>query len=333
MAKTHCQPRYFPQPGDEDTIVHDGRKDGRYFVVGAGHCGSGVFTNAHVADLQTNGFSGYAKRSAKRWVGLNGVEEIWKTFCEDYHKDGCHRASLRLPDGWLAPTPVPRGCNAPPAPGAAAPGVAGTPTAAGAPAATRAPAAARAPGAPAPIPAPASAPQTPRAGNGSGSSWASPLVVRSSVSPSPLRPAPPLYSVGRPASSASGSGGARTALDPNGGMASTSARSSMLSAMGASSTSTSSLSSSQASSASRTPKKPTSQTRIQSSPNGGYDTDYFYDEDSDEETRFWAVRGLATMYLTPDEALDALRQNMDRLTHMEIRTSTNVSKLRRFVES
>ncbi|KAJ7723988.1 hypothetical protein B0H16DRAFT_1736935 [Mycena metata] len=300
-TKTHCQPRYFPQPGHEDTIVHDGRKDGRYFVVGAGHCGSGVFTDAHVADMQTNGFSGYAKRSAKRWTGLNGVEEIWATFCEDYHKYGCHRAQ-RLPDGWAAPTPVVRGCNAPPAlVGAAAPAAA-------------------------PAPAP-SAPQTPRAGNGSGTSWASPLVVRSSVSPSPLRPAPPLYSIGQPASSASG--GARTALDPNGGAAS--ARSSMLSAMG--SASTSSLSLSQASTSARTPQKTPTKTRIKSSPNGGYDTDYFYDSDSEHETRYWAVRGLATMYKSPDEALDALRQNMDRLQHMEIRSSTDVSKLRQFTES
>ncbi|KAJ7711061.1 hypothetical protein B0H16DRAFT_1480612 [Mycena metata] len=69
-----------------------------------------------VADLQTNGFSGYAKRSTKRWAGVGGVKELWALFCDEYHRDGCHAAQC-LPPSWNAPTPVVRGCPAPaPAP-------------------------------------------------------------------------------------------------------------------------------------------------------------------------------------------------------------------------
>ncbi|KAJ7015981.1 hypothetical protein C8F04DRAFT_1203971 [Mycena alexandri] len=310
-----------PKPdASQDTIVHDGRKEGRYFVVGAGHCGSGVFTNAHIADLQTNGFSGYAKRSTKRWTGVGGVEELWASFCDEYHRDGCH-AAQRLPSGWDAPTPVVRGCPAP-APVAPAP----------------------APVAPAPAPVavappPSSQPRTPhRKAGGSGTSAASPLFVPSSQSPPPLRP-PPQYHPLVPNFSAFPT--PRTALNPNGGAtstpasprprtgnagASTSAGTSALSALG----STSSVSS--ISSLSRTPKKPArSQTRVASSPNSGHDTDYYYDEDSDgDHQRYWAVRGLEELYTDADEAFDALRQNMHRLRYMEVRTSTNAGTLRRF---
>ncbi|KAJ7025878.1 hypothetical protein C8F04DRAFT_1268722 [Mycena alexandri] len=318
LPKTRCQPRYFPQPGHEDTVAHDGRKEGRYFVVGVGHCGSGVFTDAKAADRQTDGFSGYVKRAAKRWTGTAGVEELWASFCDQYHQDGCH--SYRgLPDGWAAPTPVVRGC----AP-VLAPAPAPAPPPAGSP-----PTSAR-------TPHPSPAPQTPRpaARTGSGDSWASPLAVRSSVSPSPLRP-PPQYSM---APATSNSGRPRTALNPNGGAASTSGVSSMLSAM-------SSMSSSQASSSSstHTPKKPSGQSRVQSSPNGGYDTDYFYEDDMDAESdtgaaatqqhRFWAVRGLEKIYSDEDDVFDALHQNIPRLKHMVLLSSTNIKKLRRFAAS
>ncbi|KAJ7021061.1 hypothetical protein C8F04DRAFT_1274216 [Mycena alexandri] len=328
--KVRCQPRFFPQPGHEDTFVHDGRKDGRYFVVGAGHCGNGVFTDPKVADKETDGFSGYEKRSAKRWTGVGGVEEIWASFCDRLHSGGCHHGE-RLPVGWAAPTPVIRNCPAP------------TPAAAG-------PAPAPAAAAPAPLnggerlvalplvlPAPTlstsmSAPGTPKRTGGSGNTWASPLVVRSSVSPSPLRP-PPQYHPMAP--NASGSPRPRTALNPNGTAALMSGASSILSSI---STSSSASSSSQASATASTPKKQ-AQARVQSSPNGGYDTDYYYDDDSDDDApqatqqRLWAVRGLEGLFSDVDAAFDALRQNMDRLRYMEVRSSTSPTVLRRFAAS
>ncbi|KAJ7770678.1 hypothetical protein B0H16DRAFT_1715335 [Mycena metata] len=314
--KIRCQPRYFPQRGHEDTVAHDGRKDGRYFVVGAGHCGNGVFTDPIVANKQTDGFSGYHKRSTKRWGGVGGVEDIWASFCDELHQDGCH-PTIRLPDGWDAPVPVVRGC--PPASAPAHPAPAAAPAPAAVPAAE-------------PPSVSISAPRTPRAStSGSGNTWASPFFVRSSTSPSPLRPPPPHYHAMAPAPSTSGSPRPRTALKPGGNVFSASAGSSLLSAFGSTSSSSSLSSSSQTSSATRTPKK-SAQSRVQSSPNGGYDTDYFYDDDSDDETqaRRWAVRGLEELFTNVDEALDALRQNIDRLKYMEVRSSTNLGKLRRF---
>ncbi|KAJ7021716.1 hypothetical protein C8F04DRAFT_1195187 [Mycena alexandri] len=315
LPKTRCAPRYFPQPGHEDTIAHDGRKDGRYFVVGAGHCGNGVFTDAKVADKQTDGFSGYEKHSAKRWTGVGGVEELWATFCDRLHRDGCHTG--HLPDGWDAPVPVVRGCAAPtpaPAPAALNPGE-------------------RLVALPLVFPAPATsaatpAPHTPRPttkSGGSGNSWASPLVVRSSVSPSPLRPAPHHQM----AHATSNSPRTRAPLNAD-GSAATSAGSSLLSAMSSSSSSASA----------RTPtSKKTVHSRVQSSPNAAYDTDFYYDSDSDDEPqpsqarRLWAVRGLDQLFPDADSVFDALRQNMDRLKYMEVRTSTSAASLRRFAAS
>ncbi|KAJ7015992.1 hypothetical protein C8F04DRAFT_1203936 [Mycena alexandri] len=295
---------YFPQPGHEDTVAHDGRKDGRYFVVGAGHCGNGVFTDPIVANKQTDGFSGYHKRSAKRWTGVGGVEDLWASFCDELHQGGCHPPT-RLPEGWDAPVPVVRGC--PPAPAAAHPA-----------------SAAAVPAAEPPFPS-INAPRTPRASDttGSGNTSASPLFVHSSASSSPLPP-PPQYHTMAP--TASGSPRPRTALNPGGNVFSSSAGSSMLSAFG--STLSSSLSSSsQSSSATWTPKKST-QSR-------GYDTDYFYDNDSDDEKlpRQWAVRGLDELFPNVDEAFDALRQSLGRLKYMEVRSSRNLAKLRRFAAS
>ncbi|KAJ7025850.1 hypothetical protein C8F04DRAFT_1268834 [Mycena alexandri] len=327
--KTRCSPRFFPQPGDEDTFVHDGRKDGRYFVVGAGHCGNGVFTNANVANKQTDGFSGCEKRSTKRWTGVGGVEEIWASFCDRLHQEGCHR-SLRMPEGWTAPTPVVRNCSAP-APGPEP-----------APAVDRgerlvdvdvALASAPSLAAPAsPFSAPAFGAQTPRP---TIKTEGSPLAVRSSVSPSPLRPPPQYNQLGPSGSSFLRK---RTALNPDGSgsTSSTSPGSSMMSALN----SGSSLSSASSSSGStRTPTKSTP-IRVKSSPQGGYDTDYFYDDDTGGEsepeatqTRFWAVRGMQKMFTDVDEAFDALRANMDRLKYMEVRLSTSLSKLRKFAAS
>ncbi|KAJ7043426.1 hypothetical protein C8F04DRAFT_1250862 [Mycena alexandri] len=329
-----CKPRYFPQPGHEDTVDHDGRKDGRYFVVGVGRCGGGVFTDPKVADQQTDGFSGYVKRAVKRWAGVGGVEDLWASICDQYHQDGCHHND-RLPDGWEAPTPVVRGCA--PAPPAAAPAPPAPPVAAPPAAAPHA-----APPAPAP---PAAAPKTPRPTTktgGSGNTLASPFFVSSSQSPSPLRP-PQYNSI---AANISGSPRPRAPLNPNGGAQSTSAGSSVLSAMSTTSSSSSLSYSSRAPLASpaRTPKKPSSQSsRVQSSPNGGYDTDYFYADDSDEHSdsgpaatqqqRLWAVRGLETIFDNEDDAFDALRQNIRRLKYMQLLSSTSLAKLRRFAAS
>ncbi|KAJ7018309.1 hypothetical protein C8F04DRAFT_1199092 [Mycena alexandri] len=310
MSKTRCQPRYFPQPGHEDTITHDGRKDGRYYVVGAGHCGNGVFTDPKIADRETDGFSGYEKRSTKRWTGINGVEEIWASYCDRLHRDGCHTG--RLPDGWDAPVAVVHGC-APPTRAAAA--AASERLAVGErlvnPLVFPAPATSASPAPP--------APHTPQKSLGSGNTWASPLIVRSSASPSPLRP-PPHYSQ-------------RAALNPNGSSASTSAGSSVLSAI-SSSTSVSSSSSASA----QTPKK-TTHSRVQSSPNADYDTDFYYDDDSDDENAAPGPSRMSTGGASSlgarhrDSAFDALRQNMDRLRYMEIRAGRSSTILCEFAAS
>ncbi|KAJ7185968.1 hypothetical protein C8R46DRAFT_1208057 [Mycena filopes] len=152
--KTCCQPRYFPRAGDEDTFVHDARKLGRYYLVGAGHCGTGVFSNSKDADEQIDGFSGYVRLSAKRWTGASGVVELWASLCDQLHSDGCHNNS-RLPIGWTAPTPVARGCPAPPPTPAFVPPPAPTPAfvppPAPAPATAHAP---RTPATPTPLPRP-----------------------------------------------------------------------------------------------------------------------------------------------------------------------------------
>ncbi|KAJ7028786.1 hypothetical protein C8F04DRAFT_1265538 [Mycena alexandri] len=111
------------------------------------------------------------------------------------------------------------------------------------------------------------------------------------------------------------------------------------------STSVSSASSMSASSVSsvRTPqkgRKTPKVSRAESSPMSGHDTDYFYASDSDTdgaderlEHRFWALRGLETIFSDEDEAFDALRQNSRRLKYMQLLSSTSVKKLRRFALS
>ncbi|KAJ7022502.1 hypothetical protein C8F04DRAFT_1272617 [Mycena alexandri] len=97
-----CRPVFYPSPGDEDTVAHDHKKEGRYFVVGNGRCGAGVFTNIMRSNEQTDRYSDYAKRSTKRWTGPGGVEEIWRMYCQELHRGGC--PVLHLPDGFNAPT-------------------------------------------------------------------------------------------------------------------------------------------------------------------------------------------------------------------------------------
>ncbi|KAJ7715060.1 hypothetical protein B0H16DRAFT_1742277 [Mycena metata] len=300
--KNRCQPRYFPQPGHKNTVIHDGCKDGRYFVVGAGHCGNGVFTDANIANTQTDGFSGYVKRSAKRWTGVGGVKDIWASFCDQLHQDGCHNDG-RLPDGWNAATPV--ACNCP------------------APAATAAPA--PAPTAPAPprrractcasrrrLAIPNTAPtQNQRI-------WPVPRVpalrtlerIAEPASCSAALPAHPTHDVQRATH-------ART-LEPirwgairwklvdgerDGLYIGLRVIGVLLSSPAASE----------------------------------HDTNYFYDSDSDTDggderlqTRFWAVRGLDTIFSGEEEAFDALRQNMGCLKYMQLLSSTSVAKLDRF---
>ncbi|KAJ7019767.1 hypothetical protein C8F04DRAFT_1197411 [Mycena alexandri] len=286
------------------------RKDGRYYVVGAGHCGSGVFTDPNVANRETDGFSGYEKRVAKRWGGIGGVTELWSSYCRQYHNGNCHGG--RLPEGWTEPVPVNRGCAPPPAPTLAPPAPTLVPSAPPAPAS--------------PVPPAMSQP-----------AWTSPAAVRSSVSPSPLRP-PPRYHPTQPNESTSAR--TRAPLNPNGSM---SAGSSLLSAFGSTSSSSSSSSaptqgfalastpkkSAPASTSAQTPKKSGGLHRVESTPNGGYDTDYFYEDDSDEDAdikqkrRLWAVRGLDDIFTSEDDAFDALRKNYRRLHHAELLSSTN----------
>ncbi|KAJ7034002.1 hypothetical protein C8F04DRAFT_1260502 [Mycena alexandri] len=286
------------------------------------------FTDPKVADQQTDSVSGYVKRAVKRWAGVGGVEDLWASICDQYHQGGCQHND-RLPYSWEAPTPVVRGCA--PAPPAAAP-------------APPAPLVAAAPAAAPPAPAPpAAAPKMPRPTTktgGSGNTPASPFFVSSSQSPSPLRP-PRYNSI---AANISGSPCPCAPLNPNGGAQLTSAGSSVLSAMSTTSSSSSLSYSSRAQLASpaHTPKKPSSQSsRMQLSPNGGYDTDYFYndDEHSDsgpaatQQQRFWAVRGLENIFNDEDDTFDALPQNIPRLKYMQLLSSTSFPKLCRFAAS
>ncbi|KAJ7019134.1 hypothetical protein C8F04DRAFT_1198070 [Mycena alexandri] len=277
LPKTRCAPRYFPQPGHEDTIAHDGRKDGRYFVVGAGHCGNGVFTDAKVADKQTDGFSGYEKRSAKRWTGVGGVEELWATFCDRLHRDGL---SYRTLTGRLG-----RPC--PCAPGRPSSGLSRTHD-------LRRHA--------------CSAYPTPNHQIGRLRELVG-LAACGTVErfPFPSSPgsAPPdgaRYLQFAPRARAT----ERRRERRNVGRELAAERDVKL---------------------------------VVSSPNAAYDTDFYYDSDSDDEPqpsqarRLWAVRGLDQLFPDADSAFDALRQNMDRLKYMEVRTSTSAASLRRFAAS
>ncbi|KAJ6450445.1 hypothetical protein C8R47DRAFT_1230260 [Mycena vitilis] len=103
--RTRCPALYYPSPGGENTFVVDHDPDGRFYVVGKGRA-VGIYNNANRANEQTDGYSGYVKKSAKRWGGLNGARKMWDDICDEYHRDGC--PPQILPAGFLAPTPVDR---------------------------------------------------------------------------------------------------------------------------------------------------------------------------------------------------------------------------------
>ncbi|KAJ6467021.1 hypothetical protein C8R45DRAFT_1106436 [Mycena sanguinolenta] len=107
-----CTPLFYPFPGDEDTYAHDHSKHGRYFVVGEGCCGTGVFTDPMRANEQTDGYSGFVKRSCKKWDGPEGVVDTVANLCRQHHTDGC--PPISLPAGFTATTPVMRRPASPP---------------------------------------------------------------------------------------------------------------------------------------------------------------------------------------------------------------------------
>ncbi|KAK7057368.1 hypothetical protein R3P38DRAFT_2759633 [Favolaschia claudopus] len=110
----HCLPIFYASGAYEDTFAVDSDPNGRFHLIGAGHCGAGVFDCSSRADEQIAGFSGAVRRSVKRWGGPGGVEEAWPLLCAEHHKGGC--PTLKLPKGFVAPTPVYRSgvlCTAP----------------------------------------------------------------------------------------------------------------------------------------------------------------------------------------------------------------------------
>ncbi|KAJ6514839.1 hypothetical protein C8R47DRAFT_1206199 [Mycena vitilis] len=151
--RTRCPPLYYPSPGQENTFVVDHDPDGRYYLVGKGRA-VGIFTDANRANEQTDGFSGYVKKKAKRWAGYGGARELWDVICDEYHRNGCPPPVL--PQGFAAPTPVNR--DPPPTPPANPPPP---------------------PNPPSPSTFSPPPPRTPRRSNED--------EVRSSVSPSPMR--------------------------------------------------------------------------------------------------------------------------------------------------
>ncbi|KAJ7604791.1 hypothetical protein DFH06DRAFT_1150850 [Mycena polygramma] len=145
--RVRCPPLYYLSPGGENTFVVDHDPNGRFYLVGQGRA-VGIFNDPNRANEQTDGFSGYVKKSAKRWAGHGGARELWDLICDEYHHDGCPPQTL--PAGFTAPTPVNRPWG-PPEPLAPPSPPAFTPT----------------------------SPRTPRRSNED--------EVRSSVSPSPMR--------------------------------------------------------------------------------------------------------------------------------------------------
>ncbi|KAJ6488284.1 hypothetical protein C8R47DRAFT_1072002 [Mycena vitilis] len=103
--RTRCPPLYYPSPGGENTFVVDNDPDGKFYLVGKGRA-VGIFNNPNRANEQTDGYSGYVKKSAKRWAGHGGARELWDLICDEYHRDGCPPQTL--PAGFTAPTPVNR---------------------------------------------------------------------------------------------------------------------------------------------------------------------------------------------------------------------------------
>ncbi|KAK7008531.1 hypothetical protein R3P38DRAFT_3210857 [Favolaschia claudopus] len=104
--RNHCTPLYYASGNYDDTYAVDSDPNGRFHLIGLGHCGAGVFDCPLRANEQIVGFSGAVRRSVKRWGGSGGVEEAWAALCEEHHKGGC--PALRLPKGFVEPTPVVR---------------------------------------------------------------------------------------------------------------------------------------------------------------------------------------------------------------------------------
>ncbi|KAK7018527.1 hypothetical protein R3P38DRAFT_3200905 [Favolaschia claudopus] len=84
-----CRPTFVPERGHENVDNINDDPAGRFFVVGLGHSGAGVYTSALRAKEQTDGFSGQVQKSCKRWDGPGGVEETWVSFHNDHHVGGC----------------------------------------------------------------------------------------------------------------------------------------------------------------------------------------------------------------------------------------------------
>ncbi|KAJ7852860.1 hypothetical protein B0H13DRAFT_2359284 [Mycena leptocephala] len=200
-GQQRCKPRYFPSLGDEDTFDVDGDVDGRFFVVSEGR-GTGIFTDVEDANAQTDGFSGWVKRSAKKWTGAIG---IWEDHCDKHHTCGC--PPVRMPVGFTHETPVNRVSHCPASSSSSSATSASVSSLASASVSSLTstsstltslppyPSSGAPPPAPASTAAPRSTPQSPSTPSRGGDSWQtggpwdgwnSPNVVRSSVSPSPL---------------------------------------------------------------------------------------------------------------------------------------------------
>ncbi|KAK7027868.1 hypothetical protein R3P38DRAFT_2777022 [Favolaschia claudopus] len=96
-----CLPYFYPEKGDESTFDVDHNPHKRYYVLGAGHCGGGIFTCPDRANRETNNFSGQKKRAVKTW---SAAETVWREMHDKHHTSGC--PEFTLPPDIPAPTPV-----------------------------------------------------------------------------------------------------------------------------------------------------------------------------------------------------------------------------------
>ncbi|KAK6977457.1 hypothetical protein R3P38DRAFT_3237204 [Favolaschia claudopus] len=96
-----CLPYFYPEKGDESTYDVDHNPHKRYYVLGAAHCGGGIFTCPDHANRETNNFSGQKKRAVKTW---SAAETVWREMHDKHHTSGC--PEFTLPPDIPAPTPV-----------------------------------------------------------------------------------------------------------------------------------------------------------------------------------------------------------------------------------
>ncbi|KAK7000212.1 hypothetical protein R3P38DRAFT_2797480 [Favolaschia claudopus] len=96
-----CLPYFYPEKGDESTFDVDHNPHKRYYVLGAAHCGGGIFTCPDRANRETNNFSGQKKRAVKTW---SAAETVWREMHDKHHTGGC--PEFTLPPDIPAPTPV-----------------------------------------------------------------------------------------------------------------------------------------------------------------------------------------------------------------------------------